>query len=131
MKFYLLCLIFLFTALVTVVCSGSISHQRVLGPTAAAAIRNGHTTKAQVRALLGPPQTIETRTPIPLTAGTAPLPAKYTAAEIWVFSAVRNGRSTSLPFDSSAKNGQPRYFVIVYFDGQGVVLDCQTEMTGS
>lgn len=95
-----------------------------LGPAAAATIRKGKTTKYQVRALLGDPPYIDRQVPIRQTPGTEPLPAKFTASEIWTYRTYsRHGATNAAP---GAKS--PRYCITVFFDAQGTVLDCETEV---
>jgi len=93
-----------------------------LGPAAAATIRKGRTDKHQVQALLGPPQLVERQLPIRQPAGSEPLPARYLASEIWTYRMeIRHGRANA---PSGAKPA--RSFIIVFFDAQGRVLDCET-----
>ena len=95
-----------------------------LGPAAAATIRKGKTTKYQVHALLGDPQDIERQVPIRQTPGSEPLAAKYSASEIWTYRTFsRHGTAHAAP---GAKPS--RFFVVVFFDAQGTVLDCETEV---
>jgi hypothetical protein len=94
-----------------------------LGPTAAAAIRTGKTNKAQVRALLGEPQSIERQVPLRQTPGIEPLPAKYLASEIWTYWTVSKHRSS----DAAPGTKPARFCVVVFFDAQGIALDCETE----
>jgi len=108
-------------------CTSAPSNKR-LGPTAVSTIRNGITTKEQVRALLGAPQSTERQEPIRQPSGAEPLPAKYTASEIWAYWNNVNPRHL---LSISAPNRQERYLVVIYFDERGVVLDCQTEVTNS
>jgi hypothetical protein len=95
-----------------------------LGPAAAAAIRKGTTTKQQVHALLGAPQLMERQVPIRQPAGIEPLPAKYLASEIWTY------RTYSRHKTENAAPGAKLsyYFIIVFFDARGTVLDCETEL---
>ncbi len=127
MKVYLLCLVFLVALMITVCSSGSSTGRKRLGPVAAATIRNGISTKFEVRALLGAPRTIERRVPVRQPVGTEPLPAKYTASEIWTFQTSEAQNSASL--NPAMKH--PRYIVVVFFDERGIVLDCRTEMASS
>jgi hypothetical protein len=99
-----------------------------LGPSAVSTIRNGITTKEQVRALLGAPQSTERQQPIRQPSGVEPLPVKYTASEIWAYWTDVNPRHL---FSISASTKQERYLVVIYFNERGVVLDCQTEVTNS
>lgn len=97
-----------------------------LGPAAAAAIRKGTTNKAQVRALLGEPRSIERQVPVPVqpqAPGVAPLPAKYTASEIWTYWTVSKHKSS----DAAPGTKPARFCVVVFFDAKGIVLDCETE----
>jgi len=98
-----------------------------LNPSVAAAIRKGTTTKDQVRALLGDPQSTKTQLPVPQPPGIEPLPAKWTASEIWAYWTKSDQKPlVSLPF-ASARPKHSSYAVFIFFDGQGVVLDCQSE----
>lgn len=97
-----------------------------LTPALVANIRAGVTTKEQVRALLGAPQSTKTQLPLSQPAGAASLPAKLTASEIWGFWRDRRKSSFPRPFADAAA-GTARYLVIVYFDDRGTVLDCQSE----
>lgn len=94
-----------------------------VGPAAAATIRKGKTTKQQVRALLGDPQDIERQVPIRQTSGTELLTARYFASEIWTYWTYSRHGTVAAP---GARHS--RYFVVVYFDAQGTVLDCETEV---
>jgi hypothetical protein len=92
------------------------------GPAAAAAIRKGKTTKYQVQALLGAPQIVERQVPLRRTPETESMPAKYLATELWTYWTYgRHGSATAKP---GAKPS--RFFIVVYFDAQGIVLDCET-----
>lgn len=98
-----------------------------LNPGVATAIKKGITTKAQVRTLLGDPQSTKTQMPIPQPPGVAALPAKWTASEIWAYWTERDQKTLfTLPF-MSARPKHSSYTIIIYFDAQGVVLDCQPE----
>ena len=99
-----------------------------LSPIAVATIRSGITTKAQVRTLLGAPQSMDRQLPIRQPAGGEPLPVKYVASEIWEYSTTINPRHL---LSASASDRQEKYFVVIYFDERGVVLDCETEVTTS
>ncbi|KAB0665613.1 hypothetical protein F6V25_07780 [Oryzomonas japonica] len=94
-----------------------------LGPAAAAAIRKGTTNKAQVRALLGEPQSAERQVPLRQVPGTEPLPAKYTASEIWTYWTVSRHKSSN----AAPGTGPAHFFIIVFFDARGMVLDCDTK----
>jgi hypothetical protein len=95
-----------------------------LSPTAVASIRNGITTKAQVQALLGPPQSVKLQAPVQQPPGVEALPTKYLASEVWGFWSEKEQRGS---FFSPSAAKSSRYLVIIYFDGRGVVLDCQSE----
>ena len=95
-----------------------------LSPTAVASIRNGVTTKEQVRALLGPPQSVKLQTPVQQPPGVEALPAKDLASEVWGYWSERKQRGS---FFSRGPAKVSRYLVIIYLDGRGVVIDCQTE----
>lgn len=128
MKRALLFLTLLIAVLLTACgCSPGQGNNR-LGPSAVSTIRNGITTKEQVRALLGAPQSTERQQPIRQPTGGVPLPAKYTASVIWAYWTDVNPRHL---FSISAPAKQERYLVVIYFDERGVVLDCQTEVTNS
>jgi len=93
---------------------------KMLGPAAAATIRKGKTTKHQVQALLGTPQFVERQVPLRRTPETESLPAKYLASELWTYwTYSRHGSATAKP---------ARFFIVVFFDTQGTVLDCETEL---
>lgn len=95
-----------------------------LGPAAAAAIRKGKTTKNQVQALLGTPQFVERQVPLRRTPETESLPAKYLASELWTYwTYSRHETANARP---GAKPS--RFYIIVFFDAQGTVLDCETEL---
>lgn len=114
-------LFLLFAGVLFVYGSGGATGKNRLGPVAVASIRNGITTKGEVRALLGKPQEIQMQVPVRQPPGAAPLPAKYAASEIWELSAT----------GTTATAKKLRYFIVVYFDERGVVLDCQTETCDS
>ncbi len=104
--------------------SGNVVNRKI-SSVKVAAIRSG-LTKDQVRALLGDPQSLKTQVPVRQPPGVSPLPAKYTASEIWAFWSSNNtGSSLHLPFTARAPE-KPPCTVIVYFDERGTVLDCQT-----
>jgi len=126
-KHALPCLTLLIALLTACGCSSAPGNKR-LGPAAVSTIRNGITTKEQVRALLGAPQSMDRQLPIRQPAGGEPLPAKYTACEIWEYWTTINPRHL---LSSSAPDRQEKYFVVIYFDERGVVLDCETEVTHS
>ncbi|HTP64092.1 MAG TPA: hypothetical protein VMJ66_01785 [Geobacteraceae bacterium] len=91
-----------------------------------AAIRQGTTTREQVRALLGDPLSTKTQTPLRQPPGVPPLPVKYTAAEIWAFQTdINKGTSFHLPFTARPVE-KPPCTVIIFFDERGIVLDCET-----
>jgi outer membrane protein assembly factor BamE (lipoprotein component of BamABCDE complex) len=100
------------------------SGSKRLSPAMVASIRNGVTTKLQVRGLLGAPQSVKTQLPVQQPPGTEPLPVKYLASEIWAF---WSDKKQSKPFFALGAAKTSRYLVIIYFDAQGVVLDCQSE----
>jgi len=120
MKSLLFCSIFLIALLCILYGTNSSRHKSRLSPVAAATIRNGMTTKMEVRALLGTPNEMLTQVPIRQPAGAPPLEAKYTASEIWEYGRNASGKADARAMASS-------YFVIVFFDERGVVLDCETE----
>ena len=97
-----------------------------LSPTAVASIRNGVTTKAQVRALLGPPQSVKLQEPVEQATGSDELPAKYLAREVWGYWSERKQRGS---FFTRGAAKASRYLVIIYFDGRGVAIDCQAEVS--
>ncbi|WP_223922962.1 hypothetical protein [Geobacter sp. AOG2] len=122
MKRLLLCMIFIFTLLLVVY--RPVYPTKHPGPAAAATIRKGTTTKQQVHALLGTPQDIERQVPIRQPARIEPLPARYLASEIWTYRTYsHHGTANAAP---SAKPSC--YFIVVFFDAQGKVLDCETEL---
>ncbi len=88
-----------------------------------AAIQKGATTKEQVRVLLGDPQSSKIQTPVQQPPGVSPLPAKYTASEIWGFWTDIDNKF-HLPF--THRPTKPPCTVIIYFDQRGIVLDCET-----
>ena len=126
MKRALPCLTLLIAVLLTACGGAPAPGNKRLSPIAVATIRNGITTKAQVRTLLGAPQSMDRQLPIRQPAGGDPLPAKFTASEIWEYSTNVNPRHL---LSASAPDRQERYFVVIYFDERGVVLDCETEVT--
>ena len=122
MKRLLLCMIFIFTLLFVVY--RPVYPTKHPGPAAAATIRTGVTTKQQVHALLGTPQLMERQVPIRQPAGGEPLPAKYLASEIWTYRTYSRHKT-----ESATPNAKPScYFIVVFFDAQGTVLDCETEL---
>jgi len=122
LKRLLLCMIVMFALLFVVY--RPVYPTKQLGPAAAATIRTGTTTKQQVHALLGTPQLAERQVPIRQPAGTEPLPAKYLASEIWTYRTYsRHGTANAAP---GAKHSC--YFIVVFFDARGTVLDCETEL---
>ncbi|HEY6874285.1 MAG TPA: hypothetical protein VI298_16290 [Geobacteraceae bacterium] len=127
MKVHLFTLLLFLAALLSACGSGRDTVNPRLTPTAIAAIQKGTTTREQVRALLGAPQSAKTQAPIPHPPGTPPLPAKYAASEVWAFWSARTESSWfRLPF-IAPKAKQSGYTVIIFFDPQGAVLDCQVE----
>jgi hypothetical protein len=98
-----------------------------LNPAVAAAIKKGVTSKDQIRALLGAPQSMKIQVPIVLPPGVTSLPAKQTATEIWAFwnSSARKPAVTR-PFIAS-KRDHASYTVIIFFDAHGIVLDYSIE----
>lgn len=120
MRKYMFCSLIL----VAVLCIGygtqSSRRKMRLSPVAAATIRNGLTHKMEVFALLGAPSEIVTQVPIRQPQGAAPLEPKYTASEIWQYS-----EKASEKVDAGATPAS--YYVTVFFEEHGVVLDCQTE----
>jgi len=108
--------------------SEQVSGNRTLTREAVASIRNGVTTRDHIRALLGTPLSVKTQMPIARPPGSQTLPAKLAASEIWAYRISRNsnpGLAKKL-----MKSEKPRYSsttVIIYFDGDGVVLDSKVE----
>ncbi|HEX8960898.1 MAG TPA: hypothetical protein VF775_04930 [Geobacteraceae bacterium] len=130
MKLRLLCLAFLLGVTLSACSSSHDTVNPKLTPAAIAAIRKGTTTRDQVRLLLGAPQSTRTQTPITRPPGTMPLPVKYAAAEVWAFWSSRTeGSWFRLPFIGSAAPKRSGRTLIIYFDPQGIVLDCQVEET--
>jgi hypothetical protein len=98
-----------------------------LSPNVTASLRRGVTTKEQVRALLGAPQSTKTQVPVIQPAGADPLPAKLTASEIWAYWKSSDLKPlVALPI-ISAKPRHTSYTVIIFFDSTGMVLDCEIE----
>ncbi len=124
MRIHFIVMLFLYTGLL-VSCGGDEAANRKISAVRVAAIRNG-LTKEQVRLLLGEPQSRKTQAPVRQPPGMPPLPAKYTASEIWAFWS-HGGKESSyhLPFTASTAK-KPPCTVIIYFDERGVVLDCET-----
>lgn len=122
MKRLLLCT--MFVAALLLIAYHPVYPTRKLGPAAAATIRKGKTTKYQVQALLGTPQLVERQVPLRRTPETESLPAKYLASELWTYwTYKRHGSATAKPGAKPA-----RFFIVVFFDAQGTVLDCETEL---
>ena len=94
-----------------------------LSPASVASIRSGITSKAQVQALLGPPQVVNHQVPVRQPPGTETLPVKYLASEIWMYWTRSEKRSW---FRSRAAE-RLGYGVTLFFDERGTVLDCQVE----
>jgi hypothetical protein len=131
-KISLLCFTFLIAGSLTACNSGQDTGNKKLSVTAISSIKNGITTKEQVRAMLGNPQSTKTQLPVRQSPGMPLLPAKYTASEIWAFWTDNKERTSfSLSFTAGKKPKQSRYLVIIYFDEQGIVLDCETETSNS
>jgi len=108
--------------------SEQISGNRNLNPATVASVRNGVTTREQVRALLGAPLSQKTQVPVPQPPGLSPLPAKRTAAEIWAYRIAKESKAGLVR--KLLKSDRPRhssFTVIIYFDGNGVVLDSETQ----
>ena len=122
MKHMLFCSLFLIAVLCTVYSTDTFRHKSRLSLVAAATIRNGITRKTEVFALLGPPRDIVTQVPIRQLPGTPPLDAKNLASEVWHYCG-------DAPEKAIAGATQAAYFVTVFFDEGGIVLDCET-MTG-
>ena len=122
MKRLLLCT--LFAAGLLLIAYRPVYPTKKLGPAAAATIRKGKTTKYQVQALLGTPQAVEKQAPLRRTPVTESLPAKYLASEQWTY------WTNSMHGSAAAKPGAKpaRYVIVVFFDAQGTVLDCETEL---
>ena len=98
-----------------------------LSPNVTASIRKGVTTKEQVLAILGAPQSTKTQRPILQPPGVERLQAKWTASEIWAFWKNSDRKPLfSLPF-ISARREHSNFMVIIYFDERGVVLDSEVE----
>ena len=98
-----------------------------LSPNVTASILKGVTTKEQVRAVLGAPQSTKTQRPIPQPPGVERLQAKWTASEIWAFWKNSDRKPLfSFPF-ISARREHSSFMVIIYFDERGVVLDSEVE----
>ncbi len=123
MRRYLLVFVFLTAVSLTGCDSG---HTDRLSPDRVAAIKNGITTKEQVRAILGPPLSTKIQVPISQPAGVAPLAVKLIATEIWAF---RSSGYKHFFFNLRFLPSGPKtsYTVIIYFDERGTVLDYETE----
>jgi hypothetical protein len=128
LKFLLFCCAYLITGLLSACTIDHTEGNSRLSPTVTAAIRKGITSKDQVRALLGDPQSTKTQRPVPQPSGIAPLPAKLIASEIWAFWTKSDRKPlVTLPFITPARPQHSSYTVFIFFDAQGVVLDCQFE----
>lgn len=127
MKFKLSCCALLAVGLLSACSYESKEGNSRLTPAKAASIQKGITSKAQVRALIGEPQSIKTQVPVVQPAGTVDLPAKLTASEILAFWY----KTERKPFVAlpriSEKPRESSYTVIIFFDSSGTVLDCQVE----
>ncbi|MGD0586898.1 MAG: hypothetical protein ABSA86_14190 [Oryzomonas sp.] len=122
MKRLLLCTVFV--AALLLIAYRPVYPTKKIGPAAAAAIRKGKTTKYQVQALLGTPQFVERQVPLRRTPEAESLPEKYLASEQWTYwTYSRHGSATAKPGAKPA-----RFFIVVFFDTQGTVLDCETEL---
>ena len=119
MKRILFCCLLLIAVLCTVYGTDISRHKSRLSPVAAATIRNGITGKAEVFALLGSPRDIVTQVPIGQGKGIPALEAKYIASEIWYY-------YENAPEKAIAGATPSAYLVTVFFDGRGIVLDCET-----
>jgi outer membrane protein assembly factor BamE (lipoprotein component of BamABCDE complex) len=108
--------------------SEQVSGTRNLSPGIIASIRNGVTTRDQVRVLLGAPQSLKTQVPITQPPGLNPLPAKHTATEIWAYWITKESKpGLARKLLKSAKSRYTSLTVIIYFDGNGIVLDSQVQ----
>ncbi len=119
-------MLFLGACLLSSCDTGKTTVNREISAVKLAAIRSGITTKDQVRALFGAPQSSKTQLPVRQPPGIS-LPAKYTASEIWAFwTDTNNGSSIHLPFFARHSAEKPPFTIIIYFDERGTVLDCET-----
>ncbi len=124
MRMRFIVMLFLGAGLLVSCGSGTRGANKGISAVKLAAIRNGVTTKEQVRTLFGDPQSSKTQAPVRQPPGTYPLPAKYTASEIWAFwSKSDKGPLLHLPFTARPAE-KPPCTVIIYFDERGTVLDC-------
>jgi len=106
--------------------SEQISGNESLTPGIVASIRKGVTTREQVRALLGAPQSLKTQVPITQPPGLQPLPARHTASEIWAYWITKDSRPGMVTkMLNSSRSRHSSFTIIIYFDRSGNVLDCQ------
>jgi hypothetical protein len=128
LKLLVLCCAYLITGLLSACTFDHTEGNSRVSPTATAAIKKGITSKDQVRALLGDPQSTKTQRPVTQPPGVAPLSVKLTATEIWAFW-TRSDRKPllTLPFITAARPLHSSYTVFIFFDEHGVVLECQYE----
>jgi len=118
----------LFACLLSACGSEQVSGNKNLTTGISASIRNGVTTKEQVRALLGAPQSQKAQVPITQPPGLNPLPAKLTATEIWAYWITKESSpGLARKLLKSAKSRHSSLTVIIYFDGNGIVLDSQVQ----
>jgi outer membrane protein assembly factor BamE (lipoprotein component of BamABCDE complex) len=95
-------------------------------------IVKGKTTKSELLALLGPPQSITTRTLPTQAPGSPALPAALMAAETWMYwSHNIEGSAVVLPFYASTTSKSSNYIVTIYIDNGGMVMDYATSATNS
>ncbi|HEX9078206.1 MAG TPA: hypothetical protein VF795_01380 [Desulfuromonadaceae bacterium] len=126
MRMRFIVMLFLGAGLLVACSTGTHAANKGISAVKLAAIRNGMTTKDQVRTLLGDPQSSKMQVPVRQPQGVPPLPAKYIASEIWAFwSRSDKGPSFHLPFAPRSVE-KPPCTVIIYFDERGTVLDCET-----
>jgi hypothetical protein len=126
-KFRLSCCALLAAGLLSACTYESKTGNARLTPEITTSIRKGITSKEQVRALLGDPQSTKSQLPISQPPGGAILPAEFSASEIWAYWSSTDTKPLIPLSIFSGKPGHSRYTVIIFFDPYGTVLDCKTE----
>jgi hypothetical protein len=123
-----LVIVVLFAVLLSACGSERTSGNTRLKPEIVASIQKGVTTREQVRSLLGAPQSVKTQVPITSPSGPQTLPAKVTATEIWAFWTTRDSKpGIAAKMTNSSKPRHTSLTILIYFDVDGIVLDCQIE----
>jgi len=95
-------------------------------------IINGKTTKTDLIAAYGPPQTTQKRTVSPEERNNPNLPASLKAPETWIYwSNKTEGASVILPFMAHTTSSSSINTLVVYLDESGTVLDYASSQTNN